>query len=93
MSRFQPLTGPGFKVTKQAGTVEQVRAEIQRRIGELAGAANQVPVPFIVPADRGLHVANWRVEDWSMVPTAHRTAIEQAVVAVMGQLDVQEGQE
>ena len=89
MSRFQPLSGPGWKVNKQAGTVEQVRAEIQRRIGALANG-NQVTAPPIVPADRGRYSANWKVEDWSGVPGAHRDVVQAEVVTVMRAWEVDE---
>jgi hypothetical protein len=84
---FQPMSGPGFKVHKKSGTVQQVRDEIQRRLSQLAGP--KLDAPPIVPADRGRWSANWRVEDWSGV-TAHRSVVEPIVVGVMREMDVEE---
>ena len=86
---FQPLSGPGFRVNKRTVTVEQLRAEILQRVAGLPGAG-KIAVPPIVPADRGRHVANWTVEDWTGVPQAQRPAVEAAVATLKREIEVEE---
>jgi hypothetical protein len=82
---FQPLTGPGYKVNKKAATVEEIRAEIQRRLTANPGTA-KVAVPAIIPADRGRHTANWTAESWAGVPMA----AQEVIAAVMAEFDVEQ---
>jgi hypothetical protein len=83
MSQFQPLTGPGYRVNKKAATVEQLRAEIQRRLSDLNINAT---VPPIVPADRGRNSANWQVDSWVGVPSA----VQEIIVVVMREIEIEE---
>jgi hypothetical protein len=80
MRSYQPLTGPGFKVSKRPGTIEEIRAEIQRRVGR------PLKLPAIIPADRAHSMANWTLENWLGVPAD----VQEAIVAVMREMDVQE---
>jgi hypothetical protein len=78
------MSGPGFTVHKKFATVEQLRAEIERRIASLP-SARSLNLPAIIPADRGRTTANWTLEDWLGVPADARAAI----IEVIREFDVQ----
>jgi hypothetical protein len=81
---FQPLTGPGFTVNKPAVTLEQLRAEIERRIAGIP-SARSFKLPAIIPADRGRGTANWTVENWLGVPAE----VQAVIIAVMKEFEVE----